>query len=108
MSSRKPNDSRGVSRRASERRKSTRRVIEHAFGTEKWIRSIQAEYLLWPKEDRRRHERRLSNRREVERRVQLRKYRRNPLRYGVRKHPVDKPILTAEEKNMLNDLYTRF
>lgn len=108
MSSRNINNARGKSRRLEERRKADRRLIKDAFGSEKWLRAIQAEYLLWPREDRRQDERRMSSRRVLERRAQLHKYRRRVLRHGSTKHAGDKHILTTEEKNMLRDLYNRF
>ena len=38
-------------RRMAERRKSSRRIIKAEFGSDKWVRAIQASYVLWPKED---------------------------------------------------------
>ena len=37
-------------RRMAERRKSSRRIIKAEFGSDKWVRAIQASYVLWPKE----------------------------------------------------------
>lgn len=98
---------RDTNRRNIERRSHIRRVIPHAFGSEQWVTAIQADYLLWPRSDRRHGERRLESRRVLERRAQLGKYRRKSLRHTSRRPGVEKHILTAEEKSMLRELYSR-
>lgn len=107
MQSQNSYDARDKSRRITERRKHARRVIEHAFGSEQWVKAIQSDYLLWPKADRRSGERRLNNRRMIERRAQLGRYRRKSFRPNTTRHTFDKPILSAEEKSLLRDLYSR-
>ncbi len=87
------------SRRQTERRCRERRVIPYEFGTPEWIAAISQQYLLWPKEDRRKRDRRQRDRRSANRRRKFGKPR-----------TFSKPLsslqnlLTEEEKQMLHDL----
>jgi len=94
---------RDKSRRRDERRRYSRRLIKHAFGSEKWVQVVRASYVFWPKEDRRSKERRNNIRRMVERRTRLHKYRLRALR----QQHLQSQILTEEERKMLNDLNRR-
>jgi hypothetical protein len=101
-------DSRYKSRRIEERRRGCRRLIKHAFGTEQWIKAVQSTYLLWPKEERRTDERRSVSRRLAERRVEVSQYRNRTRRPRILKQYIQQPMLTAEEKALLNELNKRF
>ncbi len=92
-------DSRDTTRRNIERRIVSRRIIRHPFGSQKWLQAVQADYLLWPKEDRRIQDRRCINRRQAERRTGLQKQRRWSAR--------QQPLLTPEEISMLRALSRR-
>ncbi len=95
-------------RRMAERRKSSRRIIKAEFGSDKWVRAIQASYVLWPKEDRREQDRRITSRRTLERRDQLQRFRGMSLRQRMLKKQRQTQVLTAEEKAMLKDLHNHF
>ncbi len=96
------NDSRQKSRRKSERRSKERREIPYPFGSAEWLRAIQKEYLLWPKEDRRHHDRRSQDRRHGNRRLI------NKGKQASKTTPLLEKrlqgLLTEEEKQMLNEL----
>ncbi len=94
-------------RRREERRQYSRRIVKHAFGSDKWVEVVRASYVFWPKEDRRSEERRSVTRRMVERRTLLRKYRRHALRQQPLRKYLQGQILTEEERKMLNDLNRR-
>lgn len=100
-------DSRNSSRRRNERRNGCRRVIKYDFGCNQWLKAVQSSYILWPKQDRRIDERRSLNRRFAERRVERLQYRHSTRRQKVSKQYSQQPMLTAEEKKMLNDLNHR-
>lgn len=93
-------DPRQKNRRQTERRAKERRMILHSFGSPEWVSAIQKNYLLWPKHDRRNKDRRCESRRQRgSRRV------KNIARSesaGYTKKMYD--LLTAEEKQMLNEL----
>ncbi len=92
-------DDRKKSRRQSERRSDERRVVTYKFGSDEWIKMIQQNYLLWPKEDRRVQDRRKLPRRKASRRT----YAGGSPK--AREYPKSlSDLLTAEEKQMLNDL----
>tara|TARA_R110002111_G_scaffold104641_2_gene162607 strand:+ start:2103 stop:2396 length:294 start_codon:yes stop_codon:yes gene_type:complete len=86
-------DSRGKNRRIRERRITSRRIITHPFGSEKWVHAVEVANLMWPKQDRRLQDRRIVSRRLSERRTPVQKHRR----WSVRQQP----LLTAEEISML-------
>lgn len=92
-------DPRQKNRRRTERRTKERRENAHSFGSPEWIRVIQEEYLLWPKEDRRSDDRRCQSRRQGSRRV------RSIARPEANDHAREMyDLLTAEERQMLNEL----
>jgi len=94
-------------RRREERRRAPRRLIKHAFASDKWVQVVRSSYVFWPKEDRRSLERRSVTRRMVERRTLLQKHRRHVIRQQtIRKH-FQSQILTDDERKMLNDLNRR-
>ena len=93
-----PKDPRKDSRRKDERRIVERRVITHPFGSPEWVKGIQQEYLLWPKRDRRVNDRRCEFRRKDARRVKSIEPVNTQKMYE---------LLTAEEKEMLNELSQR-
>jgi hypothetical protein len=101
-------DSRYKSRRIEERRCGCRRLIKHAFGTEQWIKTIQSTYILWPKEERRAGERRSASRRLAERRFEVSQSKNRTRRPRMLKQYIQQPMLTAEEKALLNELNKRF
>ncbi len=91
-------DSRKKNRRRAERRSQERRVINHPFGSPEWISAIQKDYLLWPKEDRRGTDRRNNSRRQGKRRT-----RNTSIPDSTYVNQMYS-LLTAEEKQMLNEL----
>lgn len=91
----KPKDPRKKSRREDERRIVERRVITHPFGSSEWVKEIQQDYLLWPKVDRRTNDRRCEVRRKDVRRTSSVESWNTQKMYD---------LLTAEEKEMLNEL----
>lgn len=95
-------------RRREERRSYSRRIIKHAFGSDKWVRVVRSSYVFWPKEDRRFQERRSVTRRMVERRTRLRKYRHHAFRQEALRNHAQSQMLTEEERKMLDDLSRRF
>tara|TARA_R110001606_G_scaffold395664_1_gene568355 strand:- start:37476 stop:37808 length:333 start_codon:yes stop_codon:yes gene_type:complete len=96
-------------RRREERRSYYRRVIKHAFGTEKWVQAVRSSYAFWPKQDRRSLERRSLTRRMVERRTRLRKYNHHAaLGQQKLRNYRQSQMLTEEERKMLNELSRRF
>lgn len=84
------------------RRQKERRSNDLAFNSPEWIAMMQESFVLWPKLDRRKEDRRACERRKLDRRSLLRK------EGGDRHFPV---ILTAdnvlddEEKRMILDLF---
>jgi hypothetical protein len=96
------------SRRRAERRQYYRRILKHAFGSDKWVQVVRSSYVFWPKEDRRFQERRSLTRRMVERRAQLRKYCRPALRQQPLRTHLQGRMLSEEERKMLNDLNRRY
>jgi hypothetical protein len=94
-------------RRREERRQYFRRILKHAFGSDKWVEVVRSSYVFWPKEDRRFQERRSVTRRMVERRTLLRKYRRHALRQHPLRNYLQGQMLSEEERKMLNDLNRR-
>ena len=93
------NNSRGITRRNHERRSKERRINCFEFSSPEWREMIQQEYLLWPKEDRRKADRRSSARRVKSRRVDKNGKARMPRQA---RNLLD--LLTKEEKNMINEL----
>lgn len=93
-------NSRQGSRRKTERRKKDQRVITHEFGSPEWILEVKKSYTFWPKEDRRKSERRGEDRRTLDRRSELR-VGRTSAKLQAQKGTY---VLTDEEKEMLNDL----
>jgi hypothetical protein len=93
------NNSRQKTRRKSERRLKERRINNFEFSSPEWCEMIQKEYLLWPKEDRRKADRRSSARRVKSRRVE-----KNGKARASRKPSNLVDLLTKEEKNMINEL----
>jgi hypothetical protein len=93
------NNSRQKARRKSERRSKERRINNFEFSSPEWREMIQQEYLLWPKEDRRKADRRSSARRVKSRRVDKNGKARMPRQP---RNLLD--LLTKEEKNMINEL----
>ena len=100
-------DNRDDSRRQQERRTGCRRIIKFRFGSEQWVKAVQSSYVLWPKQDRRLGERRYLSRRVSERRSDVKQYRSRLRRQRALKQYIQQPILTAEEKKLLNDLNRR-
>jgi hypothetical protein len=96
------------SRRREERRQYYRRILKHAFGSDKWVQVVRSSYVFWPKEDRRCQERRSVTRRMVERRTLLRKYRRHAFQQPSMRNHLQGQMLTEEERRMLNDLNRRY
>ncbi len=80
------------------RRIKERRSIEYQFGSTAWLGRVRQGYQLWPKLDRRKTDRRSQDRRRINRRAQniKMKHAKNQL--------TPQNLLTAEEKQMLNDL----
>jgi len=93
------NNTREKTRRKLERRSKERRIIPYEFSSPEWREMIQQEYLLWPKEDRRKAERRSSARRVKGRRTEKNGKARVPRRPSNLLG-----ILTKEEKKMINEL----
>ena len=93
------NNTRQKTRRNHERRLKERRINCFAFSSPEWREMIQQEYLLWPKEDRRKADRRRSARRMKSRRVQKNGKLRMP-----RQSSNLSDLLTKEEKKMINEL----
>ncbi len=91
------NNSRQQTRRKAERRLKERRINSFEFGSDEWREMIQQQYLLWPKEDRRKLERRSLARRQGSRRV-----KNNGKRLPRRANNLA-DLLTNEEKEMLNE-----
>lgn len=93
-----PNDSRQRTRRQAERRTHERRADDYPFGSPEWLNRVQQENLLYPKQDRRRCDRRSQERRKKTRRVSN--------GHKTRKFKASSPqqLLTQEEIQMLNDL----
>lgn len=102
------NEYRDKVRRMTERRKNSRRIIKAEFGSDKWVRAIQASYVLWPKQDRRQQDRRITSRRTLERREQMQKFRSVSLRQRMLKKQRQTQFLSAEEQAMLRELHNRF
>lgn len=98
---------RDKNRRKQDRRHSSRRTINYIFGSEKWIQAVRSSYLFWPNQDRRTQERRGVTRRIVERRTRLQKYRDYASRQLTTSKQLKVPLLTDEERQMLNDLNRR-
>ena len=93
------NNSRQETRRKLERRSKERRINPFEFGSDEWREMIQQEYLLWPKKDRRKAERRSLARRQGSRRG------KNGGRVRMPRQPTSlHDLLTNEERDMLNDL----
>ena len=89
-------------RRISKSRRTTdRRVCPHQFGTPEWERHIKANYLAWPKEDRRKEERRGRERRLPDRRMN---HAHSHERKNLEKS-YTRIFLTPEERVLLEDLY---
>ena len=99
---------RDKNRRREERRRYPRRIIKHAFGSDKWVQVVMSSYVFWPKQDRRSQNRRSVTRRMVERRITVRKYRRHALRQSTLKNHLQNQMLTEEERKMLSELSRRF
>jgi len=93
------NNTRQKTRRNHERRSKERRINNFEFSSPEWREMIQQEYLLWPKEDRRKADRRSSARRVKGRRVQKNGKARMPRQPS---NLLD--LLTKEEKKMINEL----
>jgi len=93
------NNTREKTRRKLERRSKERRIIPYEFSSPEWREMIQQEYLLWPKEDRRKADRRSSARRLKSRRVKKNGKPRMPRQPS---NLLD--LLTREEKKMINEL----
>ncbi|MGR8981196.1 MAG: hypothetical protein ACU84H_14030 [Gammaproteobacteria bacterium] len=83
------------------RRTADRRVCPHQFGTPEWESNIKANYLAWPKEDRRKEERRGRERRLPDRRKN--QFHTNERSYFEKKYT--RIFLTPEERVLLEDLY---
>lgn len=92
------NDSRQRSRRQQERRVKERRAADYPFGSPEWIKRVQQDNYLWPKEDRRSNDRRRQERRQNPRRV------KNVHKTMTGKNLSSHNLLTREEKQMLNEL----
>lgn len=83
------------------RRIADRRVCPHLFGTTEWERHIKDNYLAWPREDRRKDERRSRERRLPDRRKnQFQPHERNNFEKKYTRF-----FLTPEERVLLEDLY---
>ncbi len=93
-------DPRKKNRRQVERRAKERRMILHSFGSPEWISEIQKDYLLWPKYDRRSKDRRNESRRRRGNRRIKSMGRADSAEYTNKMYD----LLTAEEKQMLNEL----
>lgn len=83
------------------RRTSERRACPHQFGTPEWERHIKANYLAWPKEDRRKAERRGRERRLPDRREN----HVDPHERSYLEKKYTRIFLTPEERVLLEDLY---
>ena len=94
---------RALPRRQSNRRMQERRILSYAFNSPEWLATLEQQYLLWPKQDRRQADRRESVRRSSE--------RRSGERLLARSKPENQPffstanILDDEEKAMINALF---
>lgn len=89
-------------RRRKVRRQQERRTNPFAFNSAEWIATVQQQYLLWPKQDRRLDDRRAAERRELDRRAAL----RNAKPKFQRNHWFSADtVLNDEEKQMILDLY---
>lgn len=91
-------DLRKRSRRSDERRVKERRVNTFEFGSQEWIEHTKKVYAFWPKIDRR-----VSVRRENERRVDNRR------QLNLEQHEVTKrstmSLLSREEKELFMDIF---
>ncbi len=89
-------NSRQRSRRRHDRRLKERRTVDYEFGSPEWIAWVQQENMLWPKQDRRRSDRRVGDRRQRPRPEDDTGRMRH--RLGARN------LLSDEEKLMLAEL----
>ena len=80
--------------RQSERRLKERRIMTYAFGSTEWLKAIKQDYLLWPKQDRRRQDRRQN----------LRRIKNTGRSTSSVYTKTMQNLLTEEEKQMLNEL----
>ena len=96
----KINEMRNNTRRSTQtRRIADRRTILDPFGSPEWLANIEANYLYCPKYDRRKFNRRGSERRVFDRRQQqLSEYDST----DKRSHQL---ILTREERKLIEDLF---
>lgn len=89
-----PGNSRHYSRRKNDRRVKERRGVDYPFGSPEWIARVQRENVLWPKRDRRSHDRRVQDRRKSS----------AQFHNGNHPHFENHSLLTEEEKRMLAEL----
>ena len=99
-------DRRQKKRRGDDRRQVERRRNPHDFGSREWLETIEDEYALVPKHDRRRQERRKRERRAAERRTGDRRRERA----GKRERQSERESLyelDKEEREMLQEILGR-
>ncbi len=90
-------DHRQRERRQRERRIIERRNKEYPFGSRNWVDSIKTEYCLWPKQNRRSHDRRHhSNRIKCRRQNKIPQHFRRSFNSGYPQN-----LLTDDEKKLL-------
>ena len=90
-------------RRSEARRKQERRNNVFAFNSAEWLAMMQQQYVLWPKQDRRRLDRRAAERRELERRSAARTAVR--LDTSRRLQTAPQQLLLEEEKQLILSLF---
>ncbi len=90
-------------RRQSNRRTRERRTLAFVFNSPEWLASVQREYSLWPKEDRRSGDRRECERRNIDRRSE---HRANFKAVAPFRHDISAvSLLDDEEKAMIASLF---
>lgn len=86
------------------RRQNERRSNPFAFNSEEWIVMVQQQYLMWPKQDRRRDDRRAAERREYT--FQPSSQRKQARPFQAERFMSSEHLLSNEEKQMILNLYT--
>jgi len=92
------------SRRCLIRRQQERRANPFAFNSPEWVAMMRQQFLLWPKEERRRLDRRDADRRSLERRAAMRSTARAKKLRLPHLHTIGS-ILDEEERQMIMDLF---
>ncbi len=92
-------------RRQKTRRHGERRQNPYPFNSPEWVEYMRENFELWPKQDRRKGERRNADRRQRERRGNNRRLMKASARLRQREALSAQNILDEEEVMMIRDLY---